>query len=216
MQPQSTAMRSPYDDLPIDPHDTDAISREAVCNTSFKHACEHGPLSTVQSIVSMGDPPPTRTRSFLYQGLVIALSAGSIDIARYLLSAGAPIVRQTPNNILSTPSGKQLPLFELLLNHGWTVNTPGFYGAVLLPRVIENTPLLHWFLLHGADPNLGEQRDKRDRTGGSDTDSCAALEAAAGQGNVAAVSMLLDGGAQIQHGTPLHFAAGASTHTLVV
>lgn len=209
MQPQSTAMGSAYDDLPIDLNDIEAIDQEDAYITSFKYACEHGPLSTVQSIASMADPPLPRTRSFLHQGLVAAFSAGKIEIGRYLLSAGAPIVRQTPNNILCAPSDKQLPLFELLLNHGWTVNTPGFYGAVLLPRVIENTPLLHWFLLHGADPNLGEQRDRRDRTGGSDTDSCAALEAAAGQGNVAAVRMLLDAGAQIQHGTPLHFAAGA-------
>lgn len=89
------------------------------------------------------------------------------------------------------------------------MNTPGFYGAGLLRRVIENLPLLHWFLLHGADPNLREQSPSRDRTGGSDTDSCAALEAAAGQGNITAVRMLLDAGAQIQYGISLHFAAGA-------
>ena len=75
--------------------------------------------------------------------------------------------------------------------------------------MVENLSLLHWFLLHGAGPNLGEQRNNRDRTGGSDTNSCAALEAAAGQGNVATVRMLLVAGAQIQHGIPLHFAAGA-------
>ncbi len=75
--------------------------------------------------------------------------------------------------------------------------------------MVTNLPLLHWFLLHGADPNLGEQRDHRNRTGGSNTDACAALEAAAGQGNIAAVRLLLDAGAEIRHGIPLHFAAGA-------
>ena len=157
----------------------------------------------------MADSTPPRTRSFLHQGLVAALSAGNIDIARYFLSASAPIVRQTSSNIHSAPSDKQLPLFELLLHYDWTVNTLGFYGVVLLPRVIENLELLHWFLLHGADPNLGEQRPSRDRTGVSETNSCAALEVAAGQGNLAAVRMLLDAGAQIKHGIPLYFAAGA-------
>ena len=155
MQPQSMPMGSAYDDLPIDPNEFDALDREDAYLTSFESACEHGPLSTVQSIVSMSDPPPPRTRSFLHQGLVAALSAGNIDIARYLLSHGAPIVRLTPRNILSAPSDRQLPLFKFLLQHGWTVNTPGYYGDVILPEVVDNLPLLNWCLLHGADPNLG-------------------------------------------------------------
>ena len=209
MQPQSTSIGSTYDDLPIDRCDNDALDREGAYIPTFESACYHGPLSTVQSIVSSDTPPPPRTRFFLHHGLIVALHTGNIDIARYLLSVGAPIVRHTPTIILSAPSDQQIPLFELLLQHGWTVNSPGFYGAVLLPHVVANLPLLHWFLLHGADPNIGEQRNPQNRTGGSDTDSCAALEAAAGQSNVAAVRLLLDAGAQIQHGVPLHFAAGA-------
>ena len=205
LQPQSTAMGSPYDDIPIDPDDYDAMVQEEAYVYTFASACQHGALSTVQTIVSS----TPRTRLFLHHGLAIALHAGSIDIVRYLLYVGAPILRQTPKNILSAPSDQQISLFELLLQFGWTVNTPGFYGAVLLPRVVTNLRLLQWFLIHGADPNLGEQRDSRNRTGEPDTDSCAALEAAAGQGNVEAVRLLLDAGAKIQHGNPIHFAAGA-------
>ncbi|KAI9683536.1 MAG: hypothetical protein M1822_006076 [Bathelium mastoideum] len=88
--------------------------------------------------------------------------------------------RATPSNILiSAPQDKQIPLFELLSEHGWTPNTPGFYGDVLLPQVVKNPLLLKWFLDHGANPNLGAQRDSRDRLGPSDAKSCAALEAAA-------------------------------------
>ena len=208
MQPQLRRVGgSRYDDLPIDPRGYGAIDREQVYIPTFESACQHGPLSTVQSIVSE-TPLQPRTRSFLHRGLAVALEAGNIDIARYLLSVGAPIVRLTPNNILRAPSDQQIPLFELLLQHGWTVNTPGFYGRVLLPHVIDKPHLLHWFLLHGANPNLGEQRDVRDRTGGPDTDSCVALERAASQGNLAAVRLLLDAGAEIQNGLPLHYAAG--------
>ena len=201
-------MGSAYDDLPIDPRDYDAFEQENTYISTFESACYHGPLPIVQAIVSAVIPPPPRTRSFLHHGLIVALYVGNIDIARYLLSAGAPILRATPRNIFSAPSDQQIPLFELLLQHGWTVNTPAYYGAVILPRVVDKPHLLRWFLLHGANPNLGEQRDNRDRTGGPDTDSCAALETAAGQGNVEAVRLLLDAGAEIQNGIPLHYAAG--------
>ena len=207
IQPQSTAMASVYDDLPIGPDDYDIIDSEDAYVSTMESACRQGALSTVQSIVSSKTPPCTRF--FLHNGLTVALRAGNVEVARYLLSMGAPIIRQTPTNILSTPPDQHLSLFKLLVHHGWTVNTPGFYGAVLLPQVVANLPLLQWFLAQGADPNLGEQQDLRDRFGASDTTSCAALETAAGQGNVAAVRMLLDAGAKIQNGTPLHFAAGA-------
>ena len=206
IQPQSTAMGSAYDDLPImEPNDVSFINPKQGDFNSFESACRHGPVSTVKSIVSS----ETRTPAFLHHGLALALSAGNIEIARHLLSIGAPIVRQTPNRILSAPLGQQIPLFELLIHRGWTPNTPGYYGTVLLPFVVANLPLLRWFLAHGADPNLGAQRDNRDRTGGPDTDSCAALESAAGHGDVEAVRLLLGAGAMIQNGIPLHFAAGA-------
>ncbi|KAH8645454.1 ankyrin repeat-containing domain protein [Xylariales sp. PMI_506] len=208
-QPQPLAMGSTYDDLPIreagdldfrGPNPTDAPP-------AFENACQHGPLSTVESLVTS----EARTPAFLHHGLTLALRAGNVSVARYLLSAGAPIVRKTPDNILSAPRDTQIPLFELLTEHGWTPNTPGYYGAVLLPNVVAatNMPLLSWFLTHGADPNLGPQRDYRDRTGGSETNSCVALETAASRGDEEAVRMLLDAGARIENGSPLHCAAGA-------
>ncbi|TVY92633.1 hypothetical protein LAWI1_G004156, partial [Lachnellula willkommii] len=210
--PQPMPMGSAYDDLPImDPKDLGLIGQEqadsasSTCSESFISVCREGPFSSVQTIVSSAP----RTPSFLHQGLVSALSAGNIETARYLLSAGAPIVRQTPNSILSAPPDQQVPLFTLLSQHGWTPNTPGYYGAVLLPRVVTNLPLLRWFLAHGADPNLGEQEQRDDRTGGPRADSCAALESASDRGDVEAVRLLLDAGAEIRNGIPLHFAAGA-------
>ncbi|KAK0506997.1 hypothetical protein JMJ35_010697 [Cladonia borealis] len=208
MQSQPGVMGSTYDDLPLDPREYDAIDREDPFLPSFEHACQHGPVSTVQSLVSSQTPPQPRTRSFLHHGLIVALHVGNIDIARYLLSVGAPILRLTPDNILNAPLDQQIPLFELLLQYGWTVDTPAYYGAVFLPRVVDKPHLFHWFLRHGANPNLGEQRDTHDRDGGPDTDSCDALERAAGQGNVEAVRLLLDAGAEIQNGIPLHYAAG--------
>lgn len=204
MAPQSTAMASALE-IPLVPADHKILNHEDSDILPFESACRVGPVSTVQSIVSSR----TCTPFFLYQGLEIALRAANVDIVSHLLSRGAPIIRQTPDLILSVPTDQQIPLFELLLQYGWTVNTPGYYGAVVLPRIISNLRLLHWFLAHGANPNLGEQRYSNDRYGGPDADSCCALEAAAGSGNVEAVRLLLDAGAVIENGDPLHLAAGA-------
>lgn len=217
-----SSMAAAYDDIPITgPNDLDLFIGQPPSQpdfASFQAACRRGQLSTIESIVA-SEP---RTPAFLHQGLVLALDAGSVGAARYLLEAGAPITRQTPKHILSAPEDQKIPLFELLTQHGWTTNTPGFYGAVLLPQIVTNDTLLDWFLAHGADPNLGVQRDNRDRYGEPDSDSCAALETAASHGSVGAVQKLLSAGAQMRNGAPLYFAAGvrrppgANPHTGLV
>ncbi|CAG8899673.1 unnamed protein product [Penicillium egyptiacum] len=213
MQPQSGIMGSKYDDLPIlEPADVTFISenpgsvgRVPAFFEPFESACQHGHLSIIQSIVSSDNLTP----AFLHHGLTRALRSGNIEVARYLLDSGAPIVRETPSNIFFVPLERQIVLFELFTQNGWTPNTPGYYGSTLLPRVVKSPPLLRWFLDHGANPNLGVQQTTHDRYGGSDTSSCAALEAAAVRGGVEAVRMILDAGARIQNGIPLHYAAGA-------
>ncbi|RSL77705.1 hypothetical protein CEP51_008842 [Fusarium floridanum] len=207
--PIGLAMATPHDDIPItNPSDLDLFNGRANSHpdfASFQAACRDGPLSAVESIVT-SEP---RSPAFLHQGLVIALGAGNIDAARYLLRSGAPITRQTPPHALSAPKDRQIALFEVLTQHGWTPNTPGFYGATLLPRVVTDDSLVDWFLTHGADPNLGVQGDNRDRFGEPDTDSCAALDTAASRGSVESVRKLLDAGARMNGGSSLYFAAGA-------
>ncbi|KAJ5587556.1 uncharacterized protein N7459_003321 [Penicillium hispanicum] len=89
---------------------------------------------------------------------------------------------------------------------------PGYYGAVLLLQVVADVTLVRWFLDHGADPNLGEQQHRTDRHGAPERDSCAILEAAAAKCDVEVVRLLLDAGAKIQTGFPLHRAAGAAPY----
>lgn len=204
-QPRSMVMGSHFDDLPtLEPEDFDHKQPEPSCSSSFDFACRDGPVSTIEETVSS----KPRTPVFLHRGLLIAIRAGNVETAQCLLSNGAPIARQTPDFILKAPVNKQIPLFELFTAHGWTPNTPGLYGAVLLPRVVNTLPLLSWFLAHGANPNFGPQKDFHDRHGNSDTKSCNALEKAAARGSVEAVRMLLEAGARIQNGAPLHYAAG--------
>ncbi|KAL4867135.1 hypothetical protein BDV12DRAFT_186896 [Aspergillus spectabilis] len=202
-----------YEDLPLTNPDDLAFMSEKPSflgpppsyYSVFESACCRGPLATIQSIIRSEACTPTP--AFLHQGLCLALKAGNVEAARYFLTAGAPIIRGTPSQILSAPVDQQISLFELFLDHRWTPNTPGDYGAVLLLSVLSNHTLLRWFLVHGANPNLGEQQEYR--YGGSITNSCTVLEKAAHQGDVEAVRMLLDAGAVIQNGFPLHAAAGA-------
>ncbi|EKV12399.1 hypothetical protein PDIG_32780 [Penicillium digitatum PHI26] len=213
MQPQSGTMGSKYDDLPrLEPADFVFISDNPkpvglvpAFFGPFESACQHGPLSIVQSIVSSNNLTP----AFLHHGLTRALRSGNIEVARYLLASGAPIVRETPSNIFFVSLEQQIALFGLLTQYGWTPNTPGYYGRTLLPQTVTSLHLLRWFINHGANPNLGVQKTFHDRRGGPDTSSCAALEVAAIRGEVEAVRLILDAGAKIQNGVPLHYAAGA-------
>lgn len=193
--------------LPVYRDEIEAILHEDDFTPAFESACRHDSLPTVQSMVESQEPP--RTRFFFHHGLVAALRAGRTDIARYLLSAGAPIIRSTPQDILSAPEDQRHSLFELLISHGWDVNTPSHYGAVLLPNVVASTPTLRLFLARGANPNLGRQLYNEDRFGRSLENACDALEAAAAGGSLEAVHLLLDAGAKIENGYPLHRAAGS-------
>ncbi|KAI5459541.1 ankyrin repeat-containing domain protein [Mariannaea sp. PMI_226] len=215
MQTQSMIMGTSYDDIPIrEPGDLEFISKSPfllgrVPSSQlflFEYACRHGPVSALQSTIVSG----TNTPAFLHHGLTYAISAGNTDTTQYLLARGAPILRVTPDLVLSAPPDQQIPLFEFLTQHSWNPNVPGYYGEVLLPKVISNPSLLVWFITHGADPNLGTQRDNRDRLGLPDTDSCAALESAAAHGTVEAVKILLDAGARVHNGTPLQCASAAT------
>ena len=198
----SHSMGSALDDIPVRDADFNSPHNHT---TSLESACREGDFVKIQALVTSQRSTPR----FLHLGLVSALDAGQVEIARYLLSAGAVIGRAVPRHVLAAPQDQQIPLFELLTEHGWTPNTPGFYGDVLLPSIVTDLALLRWFLDHGAKPNLGAQRDQRDRMGSSETDSCSALEAAASRGSVEAVRLLLDAGAQVDYGVPLHCAVGA-------
>ncbi|KAF4944005.1 hypothetical protein FSARC_14792, partial [Fusarium sarcochroum] len=123
MAPQTgLAMGSSHDDVPItEPNDFAILNEPAGSHPefdSFVSACGEGDLSTVESIVTS----QSRTPAFLHQGLINALHSGKVDVARYLLESKAPITRKTPTHILTGSPDQRIPLFELLTEHGWTVN----------------------------------------------------------------------------------------------
>lgn len=176
------------------------------CLAAFEDACVRGLLPKVQSILASAETP--RPPTFLHHGLVQALRGGHVQLVQHLLSNGAPIGRQTPFRILNAPSENKLALFALLAEYGWAPGTPGYYGDMLLPYVVSDHILLRWFLSQSVNPNYGRQSYNRDSFGGPDTESGAALEAAAVLNDVDALSILLDSGADVHFGAPLHRAAG--------
>lgn len=158
---------------------------------NFRSACQEGDLSTVESIVSQ-----SRSPLFLHNGLDDALKNGKDDISRFLLQSGATVTRATPAAILRAPADKQVALFQVLMEHGWTVNTP----ESLLPEIVRsnNEPLCDWFLEQGADPNVAGPQNDQGQT----------LRLAATQGTVQLVQKLLNAGAKMAS-SGLYWAAGA-------
>ncbi|KAL9059000.1 MAG: hypothetical protein Q9162_001388 [Coniocarpon cinnabarinum] len=200
---RGSTMGSPLDDIPIQPSDM-TLPQSTEHAAALESACRNGSMEQVLSLIGKG---PITPRS-LHPGLVATITAGRVEVARHLFAAGAVVSRALPQHVLSAPANQRIHLFALLNQLGWSPNTPGFYGEVLLPRVVTDLPLLRWFLAHGANPNLGEQLEHHDRLGASDTNSCRALEVAAARGGLEAVRLLLDAGARVENGLPLHRAAG--------
>ncbi|RBR24361.1 uncharacterized protein FIESC28_02851 [Fusarium coffeatum] len=203
---RNNQMGTTYDDVPMQPGDEPASVLSSPDLSLFLSACRNDDLRNLQGIVSSERCTPR----FLVEGLSIALSKGNVEIAHLLLKAGTPISRALPPLVLTAPADKRISLFEALTQHGWTANTPGFYGEVLLPKVIstKDGSLIDWFLAQKADPNLGCQKLFQDRLGEPDKESCDSLETAARTGNVDLARKLLDAGAKVSNGAPLYCAAG--------
>ncbi|TVY74912.1 Ankyrin repeat domain-containing protein 17 [Fusarium oxysporum f. sp. cubense] len=159
---------------------------------NFRSACREGDLSTVKSIVSS----QSRSPLYLHEGLDDALKNGKVGVSRFLLQSRAPIKRATPAAVLRAPADKQVALFQVLIEHGWTVNTP----ESLLPEIFRsnNEPLFDWFLEQDANPNVAGPQNDLGQT----------LRLAASQGTVQVVQKLLNAGANMAS-SGLYWAAGA-------
>lgn len=159
---------------------------------NFRSACREGDLSTVELIVSS----QSRSPLFLHKGLDDALKNGKDDVSRFLLQSGATMTRATPAAVLRASEDKQIALFQVLMEHGWTVNTP----ESLLPEIVRsnNELLFDWFLEQGADTNVAGPQNDQGQT----------LGLAAMQGTVQVVQKLLNAGAKMAS-SGLYWAAGA-------
>ena len=68
---------------------------------------------------------------FRKRGLQSALDAGQVEVARFFLEQGAKL---DENKVLefAKSEGRSIEMFELFVEYGWDVNTPGYgwgYGG---------------------------------------------------------------------------------------
>lgn len=109
---------------------------------------------------------------------------------------------------MAAVKGESLPIFELLVEKGWDVNSPVMSGQTALSAFVKNEALLRWFLEHGADPNLGPplspQPDSTPVPKSGSTLNCAASVATPD-----VFDLLLQNGAVLENSQPLHMAAAS-------
>lgn len=170
----------------------------------FSKACSSGHLESV-TLLAAGDHAPNSTY-YLNSGLVSAIIHKQIEIVYYLLSHGATVDERITATAVMAAS---LPVFEILLSHGWNVNTAFMGGHTALLNLLHHEKLNRWLLAQGADPNLGPSQSPQP-TSSPVADSGAVLDTAASDATPEIFALLLQHGAKLENSLPLH-AAAAST-----
>lgn len=171
---------------------------------AFAEACANGNPDTV-AILATGDDHHPNTRYYLNHGLLASIVNKQLPIARFLLSRGATI---TPSIAMAAVRGECLLVFELLVRHGWDVNSPVMGGQTALSALVKNESLLKWFLSHGADPNLGPPLSPQPDSAPL-PDSGSALNCAASVATPQVFDLLIRHGAKLANSQPLHMAAAS-------
>lgn len=98
---------------------------------AFQQVCASGDLAAVVNLLNA----ETRSAEYLTQGLLAAIYEKRIQIAEYLLNNGAAIDRVVP---IAAASVKSIALFELLIEHGWDINSPVLGGETILPYAADS------------------------------------------------------------------------------
>lgn len=155
---------------------------------SFLEACKAGSRELVKNLAQTRDG----TDGSLTLGLTKAAEADNVAVVLYLLESG---VRW---DTYTLQRAKSIEVFEVLFNHGFTMNDHLPQSSILLTSAIlrNNEPLIKWLLSHGARP---------------DPNSDTALNSAAAISTSAIFDLLLTNGANLSNAIPLHSAAGASS-----
>lgn len=97
--------------------------------TVILEMCQSGEFSRIKPL--MGKLPDWVKEDFLQRGLHNAVNAGQVEIARFFLEQGAKLDGNTVLKVAQSENGF-VELFELFVEYGWDVNTPGsgpWYGC---------------------------------------------------------------------------------------
>ncbi|KAK0934197.1 hypothetical protein LTR48_002924 [Friedmanniomyces endolithicus] len=124
--------------------------------------------------------------------LQCAIKYGRPEIVSHLLSSGVPA---TECDLLAAAAMGSIPIVACLVEHlAWSLNTVASNGHTVLSRAVPHEHLVVWLLSKGADLNL------------QDAWSETPLSRAVESGSLEVVTRLLDAGADISRGAPLHMS----------
>ncbi|KAL9130925.1 MAG: hypothetical protein Q9217_001028, partial [Psora testacea] len=169
----------------------------------FERLCQSGDFASVAKLVQ--DEP--HSPEYLTQGLLAAIHQNNAQLVEFLLRKGAVIDRAVP---LTAVSGRSIAIFQLLMEYGWDINTPIMGNGTALLSILDDEPLVKWFLDHGAQVNPAPQSTHGSTDTASDFTSSAYLNIAGSKSSTAVFDMLLARGATKSNSIPLHTAAGAA------
>ncbi|KAL9611324.1 MAG: hypothetical protein Q9167_004007 [Letrouitia subvulpina] len=168
----------------------------------FSQVCASGDLTKVAELV---DSEPC-SQQYLNEGLRAAIYKKDVRIVEFLVSKVAAIDPAVADAAATT---KFLPVFQLLLEHGWDINAPVLGNQTILTRIIDDEQLVQWFLEHGAqlDPPSGSINPSATYAFRTTSSSC--IDAAASASSTAVLDLLFEHGAKKGDSIALHIAAGS-------
>ncbi|KAL8753143.1 MAG: hypothetical protein Q9184_005510 [Pyrenodesmia sp. 2 TL-2023] len=159
----------------------------------FARVCASGDLASVSKLVDTG--PRHSYPEYLSEGLCRAIFAKQIQVTEFLLDRGAVMDGAAP---LAAAHTRSLPVFKLLLKHGWDINFPIMRDITPLMWVVDNEELVKWLFDQGVEFPAPDLRTSRH-----------ILNTAAASSSVAVFDLLIERGATRANSIPLHIAAGA-------
>jgi hypothetical protein len=110
--------------------------RPRLTATLFLEMCQPGEFSRIHHL--MENLPGWVKEDFRQRGLHNAVNAGQVEIARFFLEQGAKLDGNTVLRVAQSES-KSIEIFELFVEYGWNINTPGHGGHIVLGYVVVKT-----------------------------------------------------------------------------
>lgn len=163
-------------------------STVAICE--IVKAIKAGNLELVKKAIGEGVDPNSQDSEHVSL-LMRAIAFKQASIAKYLLSKGADPRAVGNEGVVSEAAlYKEYELVKLLVEAGGYLappKCPGRFYDDVLAECVDNTEMLRYLLAHGADPR---------HTG--DLAKETALHIAAAEGNVEALKLLMDHGADLE------------------
>ncbi|OBT55284.1 hypothetical protein VE04_04400 [Pseudogymnoascus sp. 24MN13] len=186
-------------------------------NTLCIEACRADDVSLMEQALAMAAEPNSRftAQQVAQLGLSRSASRRAVHVLKYLVDHlhDADIAAVTPGQITTNEDmGKpSLEVLEILVAHGWDINTPGV-GSTLLWDVVTYHDLVKWCLDHGAKVDIPDYQPEviGNVTRRNHMPRPTILGAAASQGSIETLDLLAEHMAPLDPRT-LHLAVERAT-----